>query len=85
MQTFKLRLVLCDALLSDNVKTKLETPYYDELIQRTEPVRKAILTVDDDNLIANWREWDDTIQGKRMPIVRAIDNDPMQAFINATF
>lgn len=84
-QTFKLRLALCDALSSQHVKEKLGTEWDDEVVKATDPVRLAILNVTDDEITAYWREWENAILGKEPPKLRPIEDDPMQALINATF
>lgn len=84
-QTFKLRLAVCDALSSPYMKEKLGTEWDDEVKQATEPVRLAILKVDDESVKNYWREWEKVFMGQVKPTVRPIDNDPMRAFIEVTF
>lgn len=84
-QTFKLRLAVCDALNSPYMKEKLGTEWDDEVKKKTDPVRLALLKVTDDEIVSFWREWESAILGKTIPTLRPIENDPMQALINATF
>ena len=85
MEVYKLRIALCDALTSPYMKEQLGTEWHDEIIKVTEPLRMAIINVDDDELINHWREWEDVLQGKRKPTFRPIEHDPMRAFIEVTF
>lgn len=85
LQTFRLRLALCDALTSPYMKERVGSEWSDEVIKATEPLRLAILKVSDEDIQDNWREWESAILGKEPPKLRPIENDPMQAFINATF
>lgn len=84
-ETFKLRLALCDAINNENLKDKLWQFEGDKFIQKTEPLRIAILNVDDEHLKNYWREWEKVLMGQVKPTVRPIENDPMRAFIEVTF
>lgn len=84
-KTFKLRLVVCDALNSPYIKEQLGTEWDDEVKQATDPIRLAILKVSDNEITTHWREWESAILGKEPPKLRPIENDPMRALINAIF
>lgn len=85
LEIMKLRLALCDALTSPYMKERVGSEWDDEVIKATEPLRLAILKVDDESVQNYWREWEKVLMGQAKPIVRPIENDPMRAFIEVTF
>ena len=85
LQTFRLRLALCDALTSPYMKERVGSEWSDEVIKATEPLRLAILKVSDEDIQDNWREWEKVFMGQIQPKVRPIENDPMRVFIEVTF
>lgn len=85
LEIMKLRLVLCDAINNPYLKDKLWQYEGDAFIKKTEPLRIAILNVEDENVGEYWREWEKVLNGQKKPTVRPIENDPMRAFIEVTF